>query len=208
MVEIILEQMRDAVRIRLGVPENEGFYTAQQLDSLINEALQTISVENAWPWLQVATTFPTVANTRFYTPPSNWQRTKALSIDGYDALTFLDLQEIRNWPDSVTDVPMFYTIYQEQIYLAPTPSAVYTIRHDYIRQENKLLDDTDAPVMPVQFQYSILSFAAHLAHLRAGDLPRAQAAMAEYSAWKKRMEEARPRSSSTIKVRVRPGREI
>lgn len=205
---MILEQLRDAARIRLGVPANENFYQSQQLDSLLNEALQTISVENAWPWLQTTTTFATVAGTRFYTPPSNWQRTKALSIDGYDPLTFLDLQEIRAWPDSVTDVPMFYTIYQEQIYLAPTPSAVYTMRHDYIRQETKLLDDTDAPVMPIQFQYSILAFAAHLAYLRAGDLPRAQAALTEYNGWKKRMEEARPRSSSTIKVRVRPGREI
>lgn len=205
---MILEQLRDGLRFRLGVPENENFYQAQTLDSLINEAIQTISVENAWPWLQVATTFNTVANTRLYTPPTNWQRTKNLSIDGYDSLFLLDLQEIRNWPDSVSDVPLFYTIYQEQIYLAPAPSAIYTIRHDYIRQEPKLIDDSDQPLMPVQFQYSILAFAAHLAHMRAGDLPRGAAALQEYNNWKKRMEEARPRSSSTIKVRVRPGREI
>lgn len=203
-----MEQLRDATRFRLGTPENENFYSAQQLDSLINEALQTISVENAWPWLQTTTTFPTVAGTRFYTPPTNWQRTKALSIDGFNTLVFLDLQESREWPDEVHDVPLFYTIYQEQIYLSPTPSAIYTVRHDYIRQENKLIDDTDEPIMPDQFQYSILAFTAHLAHLRAGDLPRAEAALKEYNNWKKRMEEARPRSASTIKVRVRPGREI
>lgn len=103
---------------------------------------------------------------------------------------------------------MFYTIYLEQIYLAPTPSATYNFRHDYFRSEPRLIENTDVPLMPSQFHYAIIAMAVHLAHLRAGDLPRARAAQEEYDAWKKRMEERRMRSTSTIKVRVRPGREI
>lgn len=205
---MILEQLRDAVRVRLGTPENENFYLSQQLDDLVNEALQTISVENEWPWLQVATTFNTATGTRFYAPPTNWQLTKALSIEGQDALFYIDLQESRNWPDDVQDIPLYYTIYTEQIYLSPTPSAIYTIRHDYIRQEPRLIDNSDTPLMPPQFHYSIVAFACHLAHLRAGDLPRARAAQDEYNAWKKRMEERRMRTASTLKTRVRPGREL
>lgn len=205
---MILEQMRDSVRTRLGVPENENFYFAQQLDDLINEALQTISAEGDWAWLQTTETIPTVAGTRFYTPNANWEKTKALSIEGFDAMAYLDLQEIRNWPDEVSDVPMFYTVYQEQLYLAPTPSAVYNMRHDYLRSEPRLVDNSDAPIMPTLYHYSILAMAVHLAHLRAGDLPRAQAARQEYEAWLKRMEGQKMRTASTVKVRVRPGRDI
>lgn len=197
------------MRVRLGVPENENFYFAQQLDDLINESLQTITAEYTWPWLQATETINTVAGTRFYTPlDANWDMTKAISIQGYDALTFLDLQEVRNWPDDVRDVPMFYTIWLNQIYLAPTPSATYALRHDYIKNEPLLKDNTDTPLMPAIYHYAILAFATHLAHLRAGDLPRAQAAQAEYDKWLKRMSTKRQQSTSTVKIRVRPGREI
>lgn len=205
---MMLETLRDAVRVRLGVPENENFYFAQQLDDLLNEALQTISAEGDWSWLQASETIPTVTGTRFYTPNVNWSQTKALSIQGFDAMTYLDLQEVRNWPDDVFDVPMFYTVYLEQLYLAPTPSAVYQLRHDYLRSEPRLIDNTDVPLMPSLYHYSILAMAVHLAHLRAGDLPRAAAAKQEYDAWLKRMEGQKMRTTSTVKVRVRPGRDL
>lgn len=205
---MILETMRDAVRVRLGTPPDETFYYDQYVDDLLNEALQTISVDGQWPWLETTETINTTVGTRFYPPNANWIETKALSIAGFDAMVFLDLQEVRNWPDDVRDVPMFYTIYMEQIYLAPAPSAIYAIRHDYIRNEAKLTDNTDTPIMPSQFHYAIVAFAVHLAHLRSGDLARAQAALTEYQNWKRRMEESRSRSTSTIKVRVRPGRDL
>lgn len=206
---MILETMRDAIRVRLGVPENETFYFSENLDDLINESLQTISAEYDWPWLQASETINTVYGIRFYAPlDPNWATTKALSIQGYDAMVFLDLQEIRNWPDDTFDVPMFYTIYTEQLYLAPTPSAVYALRHDYIKGEPLLRDNTDTPIMPALYHYSILSFACHLAHLRSGDLPRASAALQEYNAWLKRMESHRMKSTSSVKIRVRPGRDI
>ncbi len=205
---MILEEMRNAVRVRLGVPAQDSFYFDEQLDDLVNEALQTISVDDDWPWLETTETINTVTGTRFYTPNTNWAETKALSIQGFDAMVFLDLQEIRNWPDDIRDVPMFYTVYQEQLYLAPAPSQIFALRHDYHRNENRLIDNTDTPLMPTQYHYAIVAFACHLAHLRSGDLSRAQAAGQEYAAWKTRMLNHKQRSSSTIKIRVRPGRDI
>lgn len=206
---MILEQMRDAVRTRLGAPPDETFYYAQSLDDLINEALQTISAEADWPWLESTETINTVAGTRFYTPlDANWATTKALSIAGYDAMTFLDLQEVRNWPDDVRDIPVYYTIYQEQLYLAPAPSAVYALRHDFIKAEPKLVDNSAVPLMPSIYHYSVVAFAVYLAHLRSGDVTRANAANQEYVAWVKRMMARKERATSTIKVRVRPGRDL
>lgn len=203
-----LEQLRDAVKVRLGAPPDETFYLDEQMDDLVNEALQTITAEGAWSWLQTTETINTVAGTRFYTPNTNWATTKALSIAGFDAMSMLSLQEVRNWPDDVRDVPVFYTIYLDQIYLAPAPSAVFAIRHDYLRDEITLIDNTDTPLMPAIYHYSIISYACHLAHLRSGDLARAQAAGAEYKSWLNRMEAQKLKSYSTIKVRVRPGRDL
>lgn len=206
---MMLEELRESVRVRLGSPENDSFYFAQQLDDIVNEALQTISVELAWPWLENTETITTVTGTRFYTPlNANWLATKALSIQGFDAMTLLSLQEIRNWPDDIRDVPVYYTIYNDQIYLAPAPNQVYQIRHDFIQSEPLLRDNSDTPLMPRIYHYSIVAMATHLAHLRAGDLPRAAAARQEYKDWFDRMDQNRQQTESPRKVRVRPGRDI
>jgi len=190
------------------VPAVDTFYQDPQLNDLINEALQAISVAKDWPWLQATELISTVVGTRFYTPNADWQRTKAVSIAGFDAMVWNDLQMIRNWPDDIQDVPVFYTIYLEQIYLAPAPNQIYSLRHDYIIQEPELVNDSDTPFMQSSFHFSIVAFAVYLAHLRSGDLGRAQAAQQEYAAWEKRMTDNRMRSSSTIRPRTRSGRDI
>lgn len=205
---MILEQLRDAVRTRLGTPENENFYQVQSLDDLLNESLQTISAEGDWSWLQTSTTFSTVYGTRFYTPPTDWGTTKAVSIQGYDTMSYIDLQSARNYPDDQYGIPAYYTIFDDQLYLAPAPNGIMTIRHDYLRTEPKLTDNSDSPIMPNMYHYSIVAMATHLAHLRSGDLPRANAAKLEYNDWLKRMEGMKIRTTSTLKIRVRPGRDL
>lgn len=204
-----LEELRDAVRVRLGVPAIDTFFQDPQLDDLVNEALQVFSLEEDWPWLQATETINTVAGTRFYTPLDPlWARTKALSIQGFDALSMLSLQEIRNWPDDIRDVPVYYTLYMEQLYLAPAPSAIYALRHDYYKFEPVLNTPTDIPIVPAIYHFAIIAYAVHLAHLRSGDLARASAARQEYDAWLKRVQDNRRDFSSPMKVRVRPGRDI
>lgn len=205
---MILEQLRDAVRNRLGTPENENFYLAQQLDDLLNEAVQTISADGTWSWYQSTENISTSVGVRSYIPNVNWERTLALSIDGYDTMTYLSLAEIRNYPDESQGVPQAFTIFEERLYVAPAPSGIYTMRHDYIRSEPKMIDSTDQPIIPSAYHYAIIAMASHLAHLRSGDLPRAQAAQQEYNAWLKRMEGQKLRTTGTLKVRVRPGRDF
>lgn len=204
-----LEELRDSVRVRLGVPSNDTFYQDIYLDDLINEALQAISVQYDWTWLQATEIIPTVVGTRFYSPADPlYLQTKAVSIDGFDAMTWMDMQTIRNWPDDTSDVPMYYTIWLDQIYLAPSPSQAYNIRHDYIKREPILDENGDIPLMPVPYHYAIIAHATHLGFLRAGDLPRAQQAKNEADAWLDRMLNARTGTAATIRVRVRPGRDL
>lgn len=204
------EELQDSVRVRLGTPSSDNFFTSDVLGSLVNEALSAISTETDWPWLDATTTFATVTGTQTYTPPADWIRTKSLIItspdQSYETLQWRSLQEIREYGTATTEqgYPCRYTVYAEQILLAPVPGAAYTVRHDYIKQEPELQANTDTPIMPEQFHYSIVQHAVYLAHLRQGDLARANAAMQAYQGWLKRMEGHDKRVTVPLRVRVRP----
>jgi len=203
-----LAQLNDAVRTRIGVPAGDAFYTDQVLTDLVNESLQVISTEYDWPWLDASTTFDLVNGTATYTPPADWMRTRSLCIDGFDAMEYRSLIELREWPTTIVDVPRYYHINVEQITLRPVPGAVWTVTHDYVKVEPTLVDSTDTPLMPSQFHYAIVAYAVHLAYLRSGDVQRATAAVADYQGWLRRMSDARRRQTSPLRVRVRPGGEL
>ena len=199
------EQMCDAERVRLGVPASDTFYTAERLGDLTNEALQAISTEFDWPWLEASTTFSTAIGTATYTPPADWMRTRGLCIDGSDAMEYRSLIELREVPTTTTGEPGFYHINTELITLRPIPSSVQTVIHDYVKIEPALANPTDTPLMPAQFHYAIVAYAVHLGHMRQGDVQRATAALGDYTSWLRRMTDNRRRQTGGVRVRVRPG---
>jgi hypothetical protein len=200
-----LEQMCDAERVRLGVPASDTFYTLETLTDLTNEALQAISTEFDWPWLDGTVSFSTVSGTATYTPPADWARTRGLCIDGFDAMEYRSLIELREWPTTDSDVPRYYHINEEAITLRPVPGSVNTVIHDYVKTEATLVTPADVPFMPAQFHYSVVAYAVHLAFLRQGDVQRATAALGDYQGWLKRMVDNRRRQAGGVRVRVRPG---
>lgn len=199
---------RVAVRYRLGNPTNEPFFTDPVLNSLVNEALQVVTAEEDWPWLQAATTFSTVAGTQGYSPPDDWARTKGLIIDGNTALEWRSLAEVREIPTTATDTPQFFTVFAEEILLAPVPADAYTVKHDYFVSETVLDADTDTPLMPSQFHFAVVAKAVELGHLRQRDNQRAESAAGEYNTWLIRMRKHLSRTSAPKRIRVRPGRAI
>lgn len=200
-----LEQLRDAVRIRLGVPAADAFYSDPTVDNLINEALNAVATEVDWPWLEATETISTVAGTAAYTPAANWTRTKALTINQYDSLLLRSLQEIREIDSTVQGLPLYYCVAAEQIILRPVPDAVYAIIHDYYKIEPALVTNTDTPLMPAPYHSAIVEYAVYLAALRSGEQARMQAAQQGYANWLRRILDNRRRSRSTMRVRVRPG---
>ena len=202
-----LERMRDAVRSRLGVAVNDAFYTAQQLTDFVNEAIQAISIEEDWPWLQASTTFSTQDGVQTYTPLDDWARTKSLCIEGYNPMQWRTLAEIRQFGTTdEDDAPRYFTVYGDQILLSPVPNTAKTVIHDYVIQEDLLVEDTDTPILPSQFRFAAVAYASYLALSRSpGNMPRAQLAMADYQAWKDRMLKNRRRQTAPTRVRVRPG---
>lgn len=200
-----LAQIRTAVRTRLGVPEGDTFFTDQALTDLVNEALAAISSEADWPWLQGSTTFTTTAGDSEYDTPADWAQTRSLCIDGYNPMDWIPLTEIRGYQSTEQGVPCAYTVSGDDLILRPAPNGTYTVIHDYIKEETTLVTDADVPYMPSGFRYSVVAYATHLAFVRAGDVQRATAAMADYAGWKNRMMAQRRRQRGGLRVRVRPG---
>jgi hypothetical protein len=201
-------QLREAVRTRIGVPPNDSYFTDVVLSDLVNEALQAITAEADWPWLELDTTFTTVAGTDTYTPPADWTDTRVLGIDGQDAMEWRPLAEILEEPTTHRGMPSRYTVSGEKLILRPVPDGAYTVRHHYVKNEQTLVTDADVPLMPTQFRYAVAALAAHLALMRSGDTARAASQLAEFQGWLKRMMQQRRRSRGPLRVRVRAGQVI
>lgn len=205
-----LEQIRDSIRIRLGVPTNDNFYTDVVLDDLVNEAIQAISIEADWPWLQDSATITTAAGTQAYTPTVDaghvWLRTRVLTpTDRGEPLSLRSLSEIREYLSTDQAEPQYYCVSGEQILLAPIPNAVKTITHDYVRQETPLVNNTDEPALPLPFRYAIVHLAAAMGHLRQNQPERWGSEMRSYNEWLGRMNKSIQRVTANKRVRVRRG---
>lgn len=201
--------MTTSVRTRLGNPSTDGFFTDAQILDLLNEGVQAVAAEGDWPWHKTSASFNTVSGTATYTPIAGWMKTRALTIDGFDSMTQLSLQEIREMPTTTTGTPCWYAVENEVINLRPVPNAVFAVIHDYFKVEPVLSGATDEPLLPTQFRMAIVEYAVYLAHLRQGDTSRysnaAAAALDNFGKWIVRMADHRRRTSGARRIRVRPG---
>ena len=198
-----LSEMRTAVRTRLGNPSTDGFFSDANLTDLINEALQVISTEDDWPWLQTSENIALVSGDGSYPPAANWIRTKQLHITNFEPLVLISLAEVNEI--TAQGQPEYYHIYDEEILVRPIPTVAATLIHQYIRTETALAADGDTPLMPLQFHYAIVAYACYLAHLRQGREQLAQLELRAYQDWYRRMVSFRRRSQLPIRPRIRPG---
>ncbi len=206
MAALTFATMLTAVRTRIGNPATDGFFTDAQIGDLVNESLQYNNTLADWPWCKATTTLNTVAGTATYDPAAatGWMKTRALTIDGYDSMQQLSLQEIREQPTTVTGTPTSWALENELIHLRPVPNAVQVVIHDYFKIEPEL-SGTAEPLMPASFRWAIVEYAAYLAHMRQGDMGAADRALARHDKWYNAMADHRRRTTTPKKIRVRPG---
>jgi hypothetical protein len=93
-------------------------------------------------------TDPTSTEPEFIALPADYQnmrRIRVTSIPGRPLITFMStvqMQEFREKTGDVSDTPLYFTIFGNEIELAPTPDNVYTIEMIY-RQSVPSLSDTN-----------------------------------------------------------------
>lgn len=200
-----------ALRRKLGTSAGDGMLTPDVLLDLLNEANTMLEAERDWPWRITSTTFVTVAGQQEYAqatfaPASDWLRTAELRVAGSEPLTLrsvLDLDS-RN-PGGAQGRPWEFAFAGDSLLLSPTPDAVYTVTHRYVRVPPVLSTDSDSPLMPVMFRWAIVQQAASLGFSRVGDDERAQVAEVAVDRWRARMLDDQRRSQGSVRVRVRSG---
>ena len=142
-----LTAIRTEVRERMGLSTGDTAVTDAILTDLVNAANRKISLYHDWPWLvQDNDDFvATVVGQRKYdvtVPADDWRKTLVLVVDGDQVLSPKQPQDIHRYANQ-TGFPYFYAISGTDIYLAPTPDAVYTVLHMYVKDPAVLSGDTD-----------------------------------------------------------------
>lgn len=194
--------------------QSDGQLTPQRVTQLLLVALDYLSGERDWEWLQYTETLTTTLGTNYVTPLAGsgagvtWTRTVNLSGSAHGHnIVQIPWQEFRNRDVSNTSaLPDVWAIYNGLIYLHPTPSgSTASLFHDFIRGENPLTSDTDSPLLPDQFAGAWVEKAAELCARRINDYQTAQVCAGEYKQWLVNMSENRRRSAGPYRVAVRPG---
>lgn len=176
-----LTDIRTEVRTRLGVSSTDSTLTDTVLTSLINAANRKLSLIHDWPWLVTtdATLTATVSGTRIYTPATNWRKTQFLIADESQQLKPKQPQDIWRYSEQ-TGRPNFYAVQGGSIIIAPTPDAVYTLDHIYIKDVTLLSSDTDEPDVPMWGLDLLIEGATILAAKRLNDSQLAGQMQVEY----------------------------
>jgi hypothetical protein len=194
---VTLAQLRTALRTRLGVPTGDPLLTDTNATDLVNSALHMLETEHDWPWLETSEDLATVIGTATVTPGATWMRTINLRISNGVSLSRRPVEEVDFMASAGTGEPRLYAVTGATITLFPTPSAVLTLKHRFVRSEPDLAADGDTPLVPASFRPAIVEYAAHLAYRRMRDEAKAAVALAAYGDWLKQMRARASRYADT-----------
>jgi len=202
-----LIDLRADFRARLGVNAADRMFPDDVVTGFINAGLRMMATDYDWPWLQAEASFSTAAGIHGpYNPPADWTRTLWIARDGTD----MELRQRRDLQRFIgfngngsSGHPSLYAVSGDRIYLAPTPSEVFTIQHGYIRKEDALVADDDQALCPEEYDDLIVCYALILAGQRLKDSTIVNMYQGAVGDWKRRVADNVRRSASPSRIRVR-----
>ena len=174
--------------------------------SYLNEAVQFISAEADWPWLDAtdATVLTVNAQAR-YTLPTDWERTRTVNVGGMDA-RFMNIADIDRF-QYFDDVRTLWSFGVDggSLVIAPTPTSALALIHRYVKQEPVLVNPSDTPLIPTRFHAAIVTYAAKLAMEQRGKTGRVDTFDKSWKDWKRAMVDEQRRTRGPLRIRVRNG---
>jgi len=198
-----LMQLRRLVRARLGVPSNDDMFQDDVLDDHINLAIDTIEMEQRWPWqerIEQVTVSPAAPDIVL---PAGWRATHGL-FNGEEELSLVSPLDILSWAETSGAARVWAPV-GDSLLVRPLVSGDVTLTHFYQRDPVWLRDDSDQPDMPSQFTGAIVAKAAELLSTREDNRAAAAVHLADYTGWIQRMRRDLRRSTGPLRIRVRPG---
>lgn len=196
-------QLVTAALTRAGVD-----YAATAAADVVNEALQSLSTEERWPWLQGTAWSFTTADGGPYTPPAGWRDIHAVTVAG-SLYSHIHIEDIDMSPDMTG-----WAVYGDKLVISPAPAAGVAVVVRIDRDESHLDTDADEPLLPVKWQYAVVVLSAAIMFERLDDADkhrlrrtpgRSAALRKDYEATVRRMRRDIRKGRGAIAARVRPG---
>lgn len=176
-----LTTIRLEVRERLG-ELNANFFSDDEVDRAINEAIRHFSSEERWPWLWTELEGDLVAGDDTFDLPSNVppNRVFNMSVDADSLIGPVMLERVdpragfrlRHAYDGHEGCPKFYYVTASNlsedeappvtytVRVIPTPDLSYEIEAQYVFIPPELSGDSDEPAIPEEYQDAIPAWAA------------------------------------------------
>jgi len=197
-----LTNARTYLRARMGLHASDQLAQDTEITYYLNEALAAVSSEADWWWLEEQTSFSTVAGTATYSLPADHKTTKFLWI-GDKPLVPKQYQEIVRFTNDTATIPSFYAITDSLVRLSPTPSAVKTVYHYYIKQETPLSSGGDTPLLPTRYDGLWLSCAATMLAERMDNPQKVALHERAYERWLRRARDEARAHRGLVSIRAR-----
>lgn len=157
-----LSSIRDDVAEQTG---NRNGILPATYDKYINRAYKNLAGMIRLKQLDASFSIDTVVNQPFYMLPDAVSFLKRVSyidtllFDGGAELAMIDEQTFRNFPDIDATNPRTYFRYNRMLVLYPTPNDVWSLTIDCKITPQPLVNDTDSPILPVEFHEALIEFA-------------------------------------------------
>jgi len=206
-------ELRTAIRLRTGMLTDDQMGTDTNLNSLITDAINYLTIEApaGWPWQVYYGSFDTVAGTETYTfatidATNTLLRIATLIMDidgGHEVeLSQQGPSDLRTYMARTPQgSPECWAVDGATVLLRPVPSAVYTIRFKGYKAEPTLSGDSASPLMPSVFHNAIVEQAAYLWYRRVGNMDAASIAKAETTHLVQKMQAYSRQSGGPSRIR-------
>jgi hypothetical protein len=140
----------------------------------LNQAQRRMVIETEIRTQEEAFSVSTVTGTATYELPTNFARLiDFFNEENHELLTPLDIREFDGLPKS-EGTPYAYTVIGNKLTLYPTPSVTVPLTLRYWRLPAEMVQASDTPEVPYQYQELLLAWALKKAYKRENDQAMAQ----------------------------------
>jgi hypothetical protein len=204
-----LAQLRTNVRSMGNFVANDTRVTDTVVNREINRGLRRIALRHNWPWLQKTFTINTVQGQTQYALPVDFLklislRHSAHPIENLYQRNIIELDEYTGGQGR----PMAFAIYGGYLTVAFMPAGQFKMIMRYISQEQFLVADTDAPLLPDYWEDGLYDTVLIQLYRMTKQLDEAALAETRFELWLKETAHNIRQSEANPRIRVRPGSPI
>jgi hypothetical protein len=178
----VLESYVDVVNEVLNFGFNDGpQVNRKRIERWVNEAQFQIAREVEGSEFQETQVINMIQGTYRYALPEGFLRTQDIYYPFLSTrLRIFDIQDFDMINNEVQGPPALYTLYQQELWLFPTPNSNEELRHRYLKRPPQLIAEADIPTLNKDYLHLLVGYAVTRAFEAEDDLEAATAHKTRY----------------------------